>query len=145
MSNVTHPSHYNTGKIEVLEFLEDQQLGLHLGNAVKYICRAGRKDPKKTIEDLEKSAFYLNRKIHLLKAEAEGRAPLRPNEMNSRALGHKLPSGGKRVVHACENPANETCAWFAASGVSCDLHDQPCVEAHCEVHGPRCKLQGCES
>lgn len=96
MSNVTHPSHYNTGKIEVLEFLEDQKLDYHLGNTVKYICRAGRKDPNKTIEDLEKGMFYLKRKLELLRAEAAGRTPIRPNEMNSRALGDKLRSGGKR-------------------------------------------------
>jgi hypothetical protein len=73
---VNHPSHYNTGKIEVIEFLEDQQLGFHLGNAVKYISRAGKKNPEKTIEDLEKAIWYLRRKIATLKGDAP-----RPNEM----------------------------------------------------------------
>ena len=50
--NVNHPAHYTDGKIEVIDFIEDKKLGFHLGNAVKYICRAGKKDPEKTIEKL---------------------------------------------------------------------------------------------
>ena len=64
---VNHPSHYTTGKIECIDFIEDKQLGFHLGNTVKYIVRAGKKDPAKTIEDLEKAAWYLNREIERLK------------------------------------------------------------------------------
>lgn len=63
---VNHPSHYTAGKIEVIDFLEDQAFPYHLGNAVKYICRAGKKDPKKTVEDLKKAVWYLNRYIGLL-------------------------------------------------------------------------------
>lgn len=66
---VNHPSHYTTGKIECIDFIEDKQLGFHLGNAVKYIVRAGKKDPGKTIEDLEKARWYLNRYIEKLSAE----------------------------------------------------------------------------
>lgn len=61
VKNVEHPSHYNFGKIEVIDFIEDQKLGFHLGNAIKYICRAGKKDPKKTREDLDKAIWYINR------------------------------------------------------------------------------------
>lgn len=61
--NVDHPSHYNQGKIEVIEYIEDQKLDFCLGNAVKYISRAGKKDPSKTIEDLHKAIWYLRRKI----------------------------------------------------------------------------------
>lgn len=64
--NVNHPDHYNHGKIEVIDFIEDKELGFHLGNAVKYISRAGRKDANKTIEDLRKAAWYLNRQIERL-------------------------------------------------------------------------------
>ena len=39
----------------------------HLANCIKYICRAGRKDPAKKLEDLEKAAWYLERYIGLLK------------------------------------------------------------------------------
>lgn len=81
---VAHPAHYNTGKIEVIEFLEDQKLGYHVGNTVKYICRAGRKDPTKEIEDLKKAAWYLARKIELLTSEKDNREVFRPNEMGEK-------------------------------------------------------------
>lgn len=61
--NVNHPSHYTSGNIEVIDFIEDQKLDYHLGNAVKYIARAGKKDPDKFIEDLEKAIWYIKRKI----------------------------------------------------------------------------------
>lgn len=64
---VNHPAHYTDGKIEVIDFIEDKKLGFHLGNAVKYISRAGKKNPAKTVEDLEKAAWYLNRHIDNLK------------------------------------------------------------------------------
>jgi len=65
--NVNHPSHYCTGKIEVINYIEDKNFGYHLGNAIKYISRAGHKDKSKTIEDLEKAVWYINRYIQLLK------------------------------------------------------------------------------
>lgn len=71
---VNHPSHYCTGSIEVIDFIEDQKLPYHLGNALKYICRAGRKDPTKTVEDLSKAVWYLNRYIDLLRKEQGGEA-----------------------------------------------------------------------
>lgn len=67
---VNHPSHYTDGKIEVIDYIEDKGLGYHLGNAVKYISRAGKKDPAKYIEDLKKAVWYLNREIE--REEAEG-------------------------------------------------------------------------
>jgi len=80
---VNHPSHYNTGKIEVIEFIEDQKLGYNIGNAVKYLSRAGKKDPKKTIEDLKKAVWYVKRQIVLMEAEENGQMLLRPNEMEA--------------------------------------------------------------
>ena len=56
---VNHPAHYNVGKIEVIDFIEDQRLDFHLGNAVKYICRAPYK--AKTVEDLRKAIWYIER------------------------------------------------------------------------------------
>ena len=52
---VNHPSHYTSGKIEVIDFIEDQKFNYHRGNAIKYICRAGKKDKSKEVEDLEKA------------------------------------------------------------------------------------------
>jgi hypothetical protein len=68
---VSHPAHYTFGKIEVIEVIEDWGWGLPfcLGNAVKYIARAGRKDPAKLVQDLEKARWYLDRAISALKKE----------------------------------------------------------------------------
>lgn len=65
---VNHPSHYNRGKIEVIDFIEDQGLGFSLGNAVKYLCRAGAKDPGTEAQDLNKAIWYINRKLKELKS-----------------------------------------------------------------------------
>lgn len=64
---VNHPSHYTDGKIEVIEFIEDKKLDFCLGNAIKYISRAGKKDPEKEVEDLEKAIWYIKRKIKQIK------------------------------------------------------------------------------
>ena len=69
--NVNHPAHYTDGKIEVIDFIEDKKLNYHRGNAVKYICRAGKKDPAKEIEDLQKAAWYINREIQRLEAQKQ--------------------------------------------------------------------------
>src|SRR5574344_1924324 len=66
--NVNHPAHYTDGKIEVIDFIEDKNLNYHRGNAVKYIARAGKKDPAKEIEDLRKSVWYIIREIDRLTA-----------------------------------------------------------------------------
>lgn len=60
---VNHPLHYTSGKIETIDFIEDKSLNFHRGNAVKYIVRAGKKDPEKEIEDLKKATWYINREI----------------------------------------------------------------------------------
>jgi len=66
---VNHPTHYTDGKIEVIEFIEDKKLGFCLGNAVKYISRAGKKNKEKEVEDLEKAIWYIERRIKELVGE----------------------------------------------------------------------------
>lgn len=68
---VNHTAYYTDGKIEVIDFIEDKKLGYHLGNAVKYICRAGKKNPETTNEDLEKAVWYIKRHIAYLWGETE--------------------------------------------------------------------------
>lgn len=63
---VNHPSHYTDGGIETIDFIEAKKLPYHLGNAVKYISRAGKKDQNKTIEDLKKAVWYIERYIKVL-------------------------------------------------------------------------------
>lgn len=66
---VNHPPHYKLGGVEVIDAIEAWNLGFALGNAVKYIARAGKKDPAKTLEDLKKSRWYLDREIARLRTE----------------------------------------------------------------------------
>lgn len=69
---VNHPAHYTDGNIEVIEYIEDKQFGYCLGNAIKYISRAGKKDPnnpEKEIEDLNKAIWYINRRIRELEGD----------------------------------------------------------------------------
>jgi hypothetical protein len=69
---VEHPSHYGGDTTyETIKVIEAWDLGFHLGNAVKYISRAGKKDPKQIVTDLEKARFYLNRQIELLGGSSE--------------------------------------------------------------------------
>lgn len=68
---VDHPSHYGgaDNPYEAIKVIEAWELGFHLGNAVKYIARAGRKDPSKTVEDLRKARWYLDREIERLEGK----------------------------------------------------------------------------
>ena len=62
---INHPQHYNAGKIEAIDVIEDWKLNFNLGNAIKYIARADYKN--NAIEDLEKAMFYLNYEINCRK------------------------------------------------------------------------------
>lgn len=64
--SVNSPSHYTDGKIEVIDYIEDKKLGFCLGNAIKYISRAGKKDKDKEAEDINKAIWYLNRYLKQL-------------------------------------------------------------------------------
>ena len=55
------PSYYKRGTAPVWDFIRDQGLNFHLGNAIKYICRAGYKGNKE--EDLEKAIVYLQNEL----------------------------------------------------------------------------------
>ena len=70
MSNqVNHPKHYGGSEntYEAIKVIEAWGLGFCLGNVVKYISRAGKKDKTKLIQDLEKAIWYLNREVENLK------------------------------------------------------------------------------
>lgn len=66
---VHHPKHYGgaDNPYEAIKVIEAWELGFHLGNTVKYISRAGKKDRFKELEDLEKAAWYLQRRIKNLR------------------------------------------------------------------------------
>jgi transposase len=60
--NVNHPPHYKTGGIETIDFIEAKDLNYRLGNVIKYVSRAGKKDSD-PVQDLQKAAWYLQREI----------------------------------------------------------------------------------
>tara|TARA_Y100000768_G_C23392468_1_gene413542 strand:+ start:193 stop:420 length:228 start_codon:yes stop_codon:yes gene_type:complete len=66
--NVDHPDHYlkDTGH-EVIDVINAWKLNFELGNVVKYIARAGKKNKEKTEEDLRKALWFLNFEIDKLK------------------------------------------------------------------------------
>jgi len=64
---VNHPKHYRPGTYEAINVINAWELGFALGNALKYICRAGRKDPNTQVQDLEKAIFYLKHEIKTIK------------------------------------------------------------------------------
>jgi uncharacterized coiled-coil protein SlyX len=69
---IDRPPHYNRGKIEVRDFIRDQNLGFDDGNVVKYVCRAGFKETTSKISDLKKAQNYLNNYIKYLEGREEG-------------------------------------------------------------------------
>lgn len=59
---VEHPPHYRSGTVyEAIRVIEAWELGFHLGNAVKYICRANLKGDR--LENLQKARWYIDREI----------------------------------------------------------------------------------
>ena len=68
------PSYYKRGTAPVWDFIRDQGLTFHLGNAIKYICRAGHKGSKE--EDLEKAIVYLQNELTHARRQDLSRQPL---------------------------------------------------------------------
>jgi len=67
MSKVDHPKHYNIGTIEVINIIDDWELGFYEGNIVKYVMRSKYKG--KQVQDLEKAKWYLDRLLEIVKAQ----------------------------------------------------------------------------
>ena len=73
---MAHPDHYQMGGIEVIDAIEAWGFGegFNKGNAIKYIARAGRKDPLKEVEDLKKARQYIDFEIARLERQGDGNA-----------------------------------------------------------------------
>ncbi len=69
MPNKDHinPDHYKSGGLESIEVIEAFSLGFCLGNVIKYVLRAGKKDD--IVQDLKKARWYLDREINKLQNE----------------------------------------------------------------------------
>lgn len=65
---VSHPAHYTAYPVEVIQLTE--HLNFCRGNAVKYVARAGLKNPDTEVQDLEKAVWYLSREIQRLKEQS---------------------------------------------------------------------------
>ncbi len=66
---VDHPDHYNHGRYETIDVIEDWALDFNCGNAIKYISRHMHKGTP--IRDIEKAIWYLERRLEMLKKEKE--------------------------------------------------------------------------
>jgi hypothetical protein len=68
---VNHPQHYGgeDNTYEAIKVIEAWDLDFHLGNTVKYISRAGKKEVNKELQDLKKALWYLQRKIENLEKQ----------------------------------------------------------------------------
>jgi hypothetical protein len=71
--SVNHPTHYGgvDNPYEAIKVIEAWDLGFNLGNTVKYISRAGKKNPEHLVEDLKKARWYLDREIKKLDANSQ--------------------------------------------------------------------------
>lgn len=63
METVNHPDHYNANGVEVIDVINSWGLDFETGNALKYMCRAGRKNDN-WIEDLKKALWYIRREAN---------------------------------------------------------------------------------
>lgn len=65
-SSVDHPSHYGgaDNPYEAIKVIRAWDLNFSLGNTIKYISRAGKKNPNKSVEDLQKALWYLQEEIN---------------------------------------------------------------------------------
>lgn len=140
--DINHPSHYNKGKTEVLEFIEQQDLKYSRANIIKYDARAGTKRfevpeeimeliPDESIEklvkqilptmnkklelrDLKKARFYLNREIHLLECQINGTPVLTPNQLADRRTTESVK------LTECYMMMGEMCATIKSYAVYCN-------------------------
>ena len=95
---VNNPRHYTAYEgLEVIDLTE--QLNFNRGNAVKYIARAGLKDPEREIQDLQKAAWYIEREIQRLdRCETRRQKFLAEWEKELLAADHVVPDRTEHPV-----------------------------------------------
>ena len=132
---VHRPAHYANSSIEVANFIADRKMDYFLGNVVKYISRAGIKNPETELEDLEKAQAYLAMRIRMVK----GDEPISRVEENLRSMykevvpvapsrdGHDLtihPTVGVVYltnIQTSELRATEPGSWMITNGRDVDI------------------------
>ncbi len=68
---VNHPDYYTYGGVETLDYIMAKDLDFARGSVIKYVSRAGLKDPEKELEDLEKARFFLDVVIEKIEKKAD--------------------------------------------------------------------------
>ena len=102
MEDPINPSHYKQGKIEIIDFLDDQNLNFRLSNAIKYICRSPYKGTQ--IEDLKKAIWYLEREVKKI---------LIPTELET------------QIITKYEHHTKETCPFYGCKGCTNEQPELP--------------------
>ena len=67
--NAIKPSHYKAGEFDVIAFCQLHNINFDLGNVIKYVIRAGKKENNSELQDLNKAMEYLKRRIEFIKGE----------------------------------------------------------------------------
>ena len=66
---VIKPSHYKAGEFDVIAFCQLHNINFDLGNVIKYVTRAGKKENNSELQDLNKAMEYLKRRVEFIKGE----------------------------------------------------------------------------
>ena len=69
---VNHPKGYTSHPSGIECIQVTRHMNFNRGNAMKYLWRAGEKDPEREVEDLEKAAWYIQDEITRIRNLKEG-------------------------------------------------------------------------
>lgn len=72
MNSEIKPDYYRSSRFDVIDITNQFQMNFNLGNVLKYIVRAGNKNPQKHLEDLTKAKEYLEREIKYIETTQIG-------------------------------------------------------------------------
>lgn len=123
MNDAIRPDHYGAGKeYEPKDVIRAWNLGFNLGNVVKYIARAGKKDD--IVQDLKKAKQYLEFEIEAIEAERKGTRSVFDEDVNE-----DPKEKSKNICDSCVYMPHLWCpsrgkdAEFSGDGViSCKSH-----------------------
>lgn len=123
---VDHPRHYNIhpSGVECIQIAE--HLNFCLGNAMKYIWRAGEKEGTNAVEDLRKAAWYLNREIERREIQDAKARSIQKRQQS------RIPSGAS-TAKTGEQSVSEPRAGTDSTGAEPVPHRE---EARRDLHGP---------
>lgn len=110
---VNHPAHYTDGKFETIEAIESWRLGYHLGNAVKYISRAGKKSKDTELEDLRKARWYIKRYLDCQCQRQKAEIISATEYAADKGLDLDLSLALLYLVAAASDKSQDFCTWNA--------------------------------